>query len=102
MAADDVERKVTLLLEHGIRTDRSAAESFVRYSKLQRLDAVDYQHRIELLRMYRCRLDAVHLHLFVYGLMTKLLPLLAFLDKHQCAPCRRCESSHGCLPLRAW
>ena len=81
-----MERKVALLLEHGVRADRRAAEKFIAHRRLQRLDVADLQHRIEMLRMYRCRLDAVHSDLFKYGVMTRLLPLLAFLDKHQCAP----------------
>ena len=86
MAAGDVERKVALLLEHGVRADRRAAEKFVAHSRLQRLGVADYQHRIELLRMYGCALDAVHAELFRYGLLTKLLPMLAYLEHHRYAP----------------
>ena len=53
MAADDVERKVALLLEHGVRADRRAAEAFVACSSCSACGVADYQHRIELLRMYR-------------------------------------------------
>ena len=80
-----MERKVALLLEHGVRADRRAAEKFIAHRDLQRLNVADLQHRIELLRLYRCRLDAVHADLFAHGVMTRLLPLLAYLDKHQCA-----------------
>ena len=85
LAADDVERKVALLLEHGVRADRSAAEKFVAAHELQRLGVADYQHRIELLRMYGCPLEGVDVQLFRLGLRTTLLPLLAFLSKHKCA-----------------
>ena len=64
MAAGDVERKVALLLEHGVRKTRRAAEMFVAHRDLQRFDVADYQHRIELLRMYGCALDAVYAESF--------------------------------------
>ena len=48
----------------------------------------DFQHRIELemLRMYGCPLDGVDSRLFGAELMTKLIPRLAFLNKHECGP----------------
>ena len=62
---------MALLLEHGVRADRSAAEQFVASPPLQHLDAAGYQHRIELLRMYNCPLDTVWSDTFQYGLKTK-------------------------------
>ena len=76
---------MALLLEHGVRADRIAAETFVAHTHLQHFDEADYQHRIELLRMYNCRLDTIYVNLFSDGFVTKLLPLLAFLDSHKCA-----------------
>ena len=86
VAADDVERKVTLLLEHGVRADRSAAEKLTGDLRMQRLNLADLQHRIELLRMYGCQLQKVNVILFRSGLATTLLPLLAYLRKHGCEP----------------
>ena len=86
MAASDVERKVALLQEHGVRRTRGAAEKFVTHSLLQRPGVADHQHRIELLRMYGCALDAVYAELFKYGLLTRLLPMLAYLERHKYAP----------------
>ena len=83
-SADDLERKVALLLEHGLRTDRPAAQKFAASSPLRSFTVADYQHRIELLRMYGCPLDKVTVTLFRRGLATRMLPLLAFLDKHAC------------------
>ena len=84
MAADDKERKVALLLEHGVRADRSAAQKFVADARSQHFDEADYQHRIELMRMYDCHLDTIAVELFRDGFKTILLPLLAFLDNHKC------------------
>ena len=86
VAAGDAERKVALLLEHGVRNTRRAAEKFVAHRNLQRFDVADFQHRIELLRMYGCALDAIYARMFQHGLMTKLLPLLAYLEQHKYAP----------------
>ena len=76
---------MALLLEHGVRADRSAAERFVAHRDLQRLDVTDFQRRVELFRMYGCSLNKVDAMLFSLGLRTRLLPLLAFLHKHECA-----------------
>ena len=68
---------------------------FVAHRDLQCFDVADYQHRIELLRMYGCALDAVYAGLFKNGLMTRLLPLLAYLEHHKYAPSLRppgCEN----------
>ena len=64
---------------------RRAAEMFVAHRDLQCFDVADYQHRIELLRMYGCALDAVYAGLFKNGLMTRLLTLLAYLEHHKYA-----------------
>ena len=77
---------MALLLEHGVRADRSSAQKFVAHRGLQASNVVDFQHRIELLRMYDCRLDTVYVDVFCDGFRNKLLPLLAFLDSHKCAP----------------
>ena len=76
---------MALLLEHGVRADRRAAERFAAARGLQRLSVADYQHRTELLRMYGCALDGADVLLFLLGLKTTFLPLLAFLCKHKCA-----------------
>ena len=76
---------MALLLEHGVRADRRTAKTFAAASGMRRLSVADYQHRIELLRMYGCPLDGVDVLLFPRGLRTTLLPLLAFLSKHKCA-----------------
>ena len=82
---DEAERKVALVLEHGLRADRAAAERFVAHRHLQRLDVTDFQRRVELFRMYGCSLNKVDAMPFSLGLRTRLLPLLAFLRKHECA-----------------
>ena len=83
--ADDEERKVALLLETGVRADRNAAEKFIASPHLQHLDEADYQHRIELLRLYGCPLEGVSVLTFRSGLKSMLLPLLGFLAHHRCA-----------------
>ena len=80
--AVDVERKVALLLEHGVRADRLAAERLVADDKLRLFAASDFQQRIELLRLYGFPLEAVDRTVFCRRLKSTLLPLLAFLDKH--------------------
>ena len=96
--AVDVERKVALLLEHGIRADRQAAERLVSAHGLRHYELSDYQQRIELLLMYGCPLEAMDCMVFRSGLKTKALPLLAFLDKHGCA-LRHCTGDCG-MPER--
>ena len=76
---------MALLLEHGVRADRCAAEGFAAYRHLQRLDVTDFQRRVKLFRMYGCSLNKVDAMPFSLGLSTRLLPLLAFLRKHECA-----------------
>ena len=76
---------MALLLEHGVRADRRAAEDFATASRLRYLDVADFQHRIELLRMYGCALDSVPVMWFRADLRSRMLPLLAFLVKHKCA-----------------
>ena len=48
-SADDAERKVALVLEHGLRPNRRAAEAFVAVPRRQRFKLADYQQRIEAL-----------------------------------------------------
>ena len=104
VAADDAERKVALLLQHGVRADRLAAERYAAAPELRRLSAAGFQHRIELLRMYGCALDSVPVNWFRADLHSRMLPLLAFLVKHECAsplglaigmPCYRCCAACG-------
>ena len=108
MAADDAERKVALLLEHGVRADRRAAERFAAARDVQRLGVADYQHRIELLRMYGCARDSVPINWFCADLQSRMLPLLAFLVKHECAslvglatgmPCNCATAQHVAAAL---
>ena len=94
--ADDLERKVALLQEHGLRTDRPAAQKFAAAAHLRSLTVADYQHRIELLRMYGCPPDKVTVHTFRSGTTTKMLPLLAFLGKHACDPPATRRAIHAC------
>ena len=75
---------MALLLEHGVRADQRAAARLVAARDLRYLGVADFQHRIELLHMYGCSLQAP-VHVIEWGLQSKLLPLLAFLDKHKCA-----------------
>ena len=84
--ADDADGKVALVLEHGLRHDRRAAEAFVATPRLQRFTLADYQQRIEALRMYGRPLAGVPVHWFGRGLKTTMLPRLAFVDSHACAP----------------
>ena len=79
------ERKVALVLEQGVRTDWRAARAFVKSSKLQRLSLANYQHRIELLRMYGYAVDGVPVTVFGRPLKTYLVPRFAFIRKHACA-----------------
>ena len=83
-AAGDDERKVALLLEHGVRADRSAAERFVADHHLQRMDLTECMHRIEFLRMYSVPLKTVGVRFFAnFGLKTTMLPWLAYLENHR-------------------
>ena len=85
-SADDAESKVALVLEHGLRPDRRAAEAFMAGPRLQRLTLAECQQRIEALRMYGRPLAGVPLRWFLSGLNTVMLPRLAFIDSHACAP----------------
>ena len=82
-AAGDTERKVALLLEHGVRADHAAAEKLVSAHRLRHLGVADFQHRIELLRMFDCSVQASS-HVFGRSLLSHLLPLLAYFVKHEC------------------
>ena len=84
--ADDAERKVALVLEQGLRHDPRAAEAVVAAPGLQRFTLADYQQRIEALRMYGRPLAGVPVDWFRSGLKTTMLPRLAFVDSHACAP----------------
>ena len=109
VAADDAERKVALLLEHGVRADRRAAEDFAAAPALRRLSVAGFQHRIELLRMYGCALNSFPVNWFRADLQSRMLPLLAFLVKHECAspsglaigmPCyRSCAACGSCFAI---
>ena len=82
----DVERKVALVVEHGIRAGRVAAAAFVASPKLQRLTLADYQQHIEALRMYRCRMASVNVIAFMMGLQSTILPRLQFVAMHAYVP----------------
>ena len=54
-----MERKVALLLEHSVRVNHRAAEKLVAAAReLRPLDVAGFQHRIELLRMFDCSVQA--------------------------------------------
>ena len=86
-AAGDDERKVALLLDQGVRADRSGAERFAADVDLQRLDLSDCMRCIELLRMYSMPLKTVGVLCFgQFRLKTTMLPMLAYLESHRRAP----------------
>ena len=85
LPADDVERKVALVLEHGLRPDRSAAEAFVVAFGLKCLALADYQQRIETLRMFGRTLAGLPVQAFRSGVKTTLVPRLTFVSEHACA-----------------
>ena len=83
--ADDAERKVALVLEHGIRSERSAAQVFVASRKLARLSLADYRQRIEVLCLFGHALVDVGVHSFGRGLESTMMPRLVFVQTHACA-----------------
>ena len=85
-SADDAERKVALVLEHGLRPNRRAAEAFMASPRRQRLTLAGCQQRVEALRMYGRPLAGVPVQWFEVDLKTVMLPRLAFIDSHACAP----------------
>ena len=76
---------MALVLEHGLRADRPAAEALVARSKLQRSTLADYQQRIEALRMYGWPLAGVGVSVLCRSVRA-LLPRLAYLAAHAYAP----------------
>ena len=85
-AAEAAKRKATLVLEHGLRASQRAAESFVASPVTRCLTLAGYQQRIEALRMFGCPLEGVLVHSFSRGLKSLLIPRLAFVEAHACAP----------------
>ena len=93
---------MTLVLEHGLRPDRSAAEALVASSHLKSLALADYQQRIEALRMFGCALAGVPIVAFRREIKTTLVPRLTYIAEHACADSPRCmptsrHSMSGCL-----
>ena len=74
---------MALLLEHGVRANNSAAEKLTAAHPLRPFGVADFQHRIELLRMFDCSVQAP-VYVFKRSLLSHLLPLLAYLAKHEC------------------
>ena len=83
--ADEAERKVALVLEHGVRSKQSAAEAFVASPRLARLSLSDYQQRIEALRLFAPPLVGVGVEGFSRGIKSAMMPRLAFVQTHACA-----------------
>ena len=80
--SDDAERKVALVLSHGLRAHRRAAEAFVASPTLQRYALADYQQRIETLRLYSRPLASVPFEWFRRGLTSNILPRLVYVSAH--------------------
>ena len=95
---------MAFVLSHGVRKDRRAAEAFVTSNTLRRLTLANYQHRVEALCMYGHTAVDVPVHVFRRGLSSCLLPRLAFVRKHACAPHSTSLSAHHAqqLPHFAW
>ena len=92
--ADEQESKVALVLEHGLRADRAAAEALVASLSLQRLTLAGYQQRVEALSMYGWPLGSVGTYV-LHKSLTHLLPRLAYVAAHACDPLRfACPSLH--------
>ena len=85
--ADDAEGKVALVLEHGLRADRAAAENLVTSVQLRGLTLADYQQRIEVLSMYGWPLASVYTAT-LYRPLAQLLPRLAYVATLACVPRR--------------
>ena len=85
--ADGAEGKVALVLEHGLRADRAAAEVLVASSKLRSCTLADYQQRIEALSMYGWPLGSVYIAT-LYRPLAQLLPRLAYVATLACVPLR--------------
>ena len=83
--ADEDERKVALVLEHGLRSEQIAAEAFVASSSLGRLSLTNYQQRIEALRLFGHPLVGVGVESFSRGLKSITIPRLVFVQTHACA-----------------
>ena len=87
---------MALVLEHGLRADRAAAEALVASPTLQRLTLAGYQQRVEALRMYGWPLGSAGTFVLHNRSLTQLLPRLAYVAVHACAPLRfACRSLHG-------
>ena len=86
--ADATERKamVALVLDQGLRPDLQSAERFVASTRLRRLALADYQQRVEALRLHNVPLANVAVLVFSKRLKKWIVPRLAFLAVHACAP----------------
>ena len=91
------ERKVTFVMEHGLRARRRAAETFVAAKPMQRLPLADYQQRTEALHMYGCPLNDARAETFCRGLTTHMLPRLVFVAEHACD-----RRAAGLLACTSW
>jgi hypothetical protein len=89
-AADETDAKVALVLAHGVRAERGAASRFVSSSELKRVALAGYHQRIEALRMFGRRVAGISVMAFKRDPRRSMLPRVAYVDKHACAPYRQC------------
>ena len=74
-----------LMLEHGIRADRAAAERLVAARSLRRLSLTALRQRVEVLRMYGQQLSSVTTVVLTRGIKSNLVPRLEFVAVYACA-----------------
>ena len=73
---------MALVLSHGLRAHRRAAEAFVASSRLQRRTLADYQQRIEMLLLYNQPLASAGVEWFQRDVAANLVPRLAYMSAH--------------------
>ena len=83
-----------LVLEHGIRANRAAAERLAAARSLRRLSLTGLQQRVEVLRMYGQQLASVTTVVLTSGIKSNLVPRLEFVAVYACV-------SQNCLRFAA-
>ena len=81
---DEAERKVALVLEHGLRANRAAAERLLSRKMLQDIPFAGWQQRVEALRMYGRPLAKASMHTLRREIKSALVPRLEFVAAHAC------------------
>ena len=83
-----------LVLEHGLRADRAAAERLVATRRLRRMSLTGLQQRVEVLRMYDQPLASATSVVLTSGIKSALVPRLEFVAVYTCAS-RGCNAIHS-------